>query len=155
MGESRDVVRALGVYHRDGGLTQADRRRTLIETAEEVEFTADDFIVEEDNVVIISRDGWVKRQKEVKDVASTRVREGDQVMAVLPASTRATVVFFSSFGVAYSARVIDIPFAVAGGVRSRDQAAACLDAGADKVSINTAAIARPPRAAARQNARRP
>jgi DNA gyrase subunit A len=87
-----------------------DARRTSIASDEgEAEYTAEDFIVEEDNVVIVSRDGWVKRQKEVKDVASTRVREGDQVMAVLPASTRATVVFFSSFGVAYSARVIDIP----------------------------------------------
>jgi len=41
------------------------------------------------------------------------------------------------------ARVIDIPFAVAGGISSRDQAAACLDAGADKVSINSPAIADP------------
>ena len=31
---------------------------------------------------IVSRDGWVKRQKEVKDVSSTRVREGDAVLAV-------------------------------------------------------------------------
>jgi cyclase len=41
------------------------------------------------------------------------------------------------------ARVIDIPFAVAGGVRSRDQAAGCLDSGADKVSINSPALERP------------
>lgn len=41
------------------------------------------------------------------------------------------------------AQVIDIPFAVAGGVRSRDHAAACLDAGADKVSINSPALERP------------
>lgn len=41
------------------------------------------------------------------------------------------------------ARVIDIPFAVAGGVRTRDQAAACLDAGADKVSVNSPALERP------------
>jgi cyclase len=41
------------------------------------------------------------------------------------------------------ARVIDIPFAVAGGVRTRDQAAACLGAGADKVSINSPALERP------------
>jgi cyclase len=41
------------------------------------------------------------------------------------------------------ARVIDIPFAVAGGVRTRDQAAKCLDAGADKVSINSPALERP------------
>ena len=59
--------------------------------------------------MIVSRDGWVKRQKEVKDVASTRVREGDSVMAVLPGSTRASVVFFSNFGVAYTARITDIP----------------------------------------------
>jgi DNA gyrase subunit A len=51
----------------------------------------------------------VKRQKEVKDVASTRVREGDAVMAVLPGSTRSSVVFFSNFGVAYTARVVDVP----------------------------------------------
>jgi DNA gyrase subunit A len=87
-----------------------DARRTTISSDEgESEYSAEDFIVEEDNVVIVSRDGWVKRQKEVKDVASTRVREGDQVMAVLPGSTRASVVFFSNFGVAYTARIIDIP----------------------------------------------
>ena len=87
-----------------------DARRTTISTdAGEAEYSAEDFIVEEDNVVIVSRDGWVKRQKEVKDVASTRVREGDHVMAVLPGSTRASVVFFSNFGVAYTARITDIP----------------------------------------------
>jgi imidazole glycerol-phosphate synthase subunit HisF len=41
------------------------------------------------------------------------------------------------------AAVIDIPFAVAGGLRSRDEASACLDAGADKVSINSPALERP------------
>ena len=41
------------------------------------------------------------------------------------------------------ARVIDIPFAVAGGLRTRDDAARCLDAGADKVSINSPALERP------------
>jgi len=41
------------------------------------------------------------------------------------------------------AQVIDIPFAVAGGIRSVDEAAACLDAGADKISINSPALERP------------
>ena len=41
------------------------------------------------------------------------------------------------------AQVIDIPFAVAGGIRTRDSAAACLGAGADKVSINSPALERP------------
>jgi DNA gyrase subunit A len=87
-----------------------DARRTSIASDEgESEYSAEDFIVEEDNVVIVSRDGWVKRQKEVKDVASTRVREGDAVMAVLPGSTRSSVAFFSNFGVAYTSRIIEIP----------------------------------------------
>jgi hypothetical protein len=38
----------------------------------------------------VSRDGWVKRQKEVKDLSTTRLREGDAVLAVLAGSTRAT-----------------------------------------------------------------
>jgi DNA gyrase subunit A len=59
--------------------------------------------------VIVSRDGWVKRQKEVKDVSTQRVREGDTVLALLPGSTRASVVFFSNFGVAYTSRIADIP----------------------------------------------
>jgi DNA gyrase subunit A len=86
-----------------------DKRRTLIETEEEVSFTADDFIVEEDNVVIVSRDGWVKRQKEVRDLSTTRLREGDSVLAVLQGSTRAAAVLFSNFGAAYTSRIIDVP----------------------------------------------
>jgi len=86
-----------------------DKRRTLIESEDDVSFTEDDFIVEEDNVVIVSRDGWVKRQKEVRDLSTTRLREGDSVLAVLPGSTRASVVLFSNFGAAYTARIIDVP----------------------------------------------
>jgi DNA gyrase subunit A len=92
------------------GNAKIDPRRTILEAAgEEAEYSADDFIVEEDNVVILSRDGWVKRQKEVRDLATTRLREGDSVLAVLPGSTRATVVFFTNFGVAYTCRIADVP----------------------------------------------
>ena len=88
---------------------KADKRRTLIESVEEVEFTADDFIVDEDNVVIVSRDGWLKRQKEVRDLSTTRLREGDAVLAVLPGSTRASIVLFTNLGIAYTARIVDVP----------------------------------------------
>jgi DNA gyrase subunit A len=92
------------------GNPKTDPRRTLLEPGgEEVEYTANDFIVEEDNVVIVSRDGWVKRQKEVRDLATTRLREGDQVLTVAAGSTRATVAFFTNFGVAYTCRIIDVP----------------------------------------------
>lgn len=41
------------------------------------------------------------------------------------------------------ARAIDIPFCVAGGIRSVDAARAVLHAGADKISVNTPATQRP------------
>jgi DNA gyrase subunit A len=91
------------------GNPKVDARRTKIEAEEEVEFTEQDFIVEEDNVVIVSRDGWVKRQKEVRDLSTTRLREGDSVLAVIAGSTRATAAFFTNFGVAYTCRLIDVP----------------------------------------------
>ncbi|HVK51236.1 MAG TPA: imidazole glycerol phosphate synthase subunit HisF [Pseudoxanthomonas sp.] len=40
-------------------------------------------------------------------------------------------------------RLLDIPFCVAGGIRSVDTARAVLHAGADKISINTPALERP------------
>ncbi len=91
------------------GNPRIDPRRSMIEEAEEVEYSAESFIVEEDNVVIVSRDGWVKRQKEVKDLSTTRLREGDGVLAAAIGSTRATMVFFTNFGVAYTSRIVDVP----------------------------------------------
>jgi cyclase len=42
-----------------------------------------------------------------------------------------------------TARELFIPFTVGGGIRSADEASAVFDAGADKVSVNSAAIAHP------------
>ena len=92
-------------------------RRTLIEAVkDEPEFTADDFIVAEDNHVLVTTDGWVKRQREIRDPGKTRLREGDSVLACFAGSTRATAVFFSNFGSAYTSRVIDLPATTGHGV---------------------------------------
>jgi len=89
---------------------KGDKRRTIIAVPDtEVEYSAEDLIVAEDNHVLLTRDGWVKRQKEIKDITTTRLREGDQVLAWVAGSTRATVVFFSNFGSVYTSRLIDIP----------------------------------------------
>jgi DNA gyrase subunit A len=86
------------------------KRRTAIAAVEsEPEFSAEELIVAEDNHVLLTRDGWVKRQKEIKDPSATRLREGDQVLACVAGSTKATVVFFSNFGTAYTCRIIDVP----------------------------------------------
>jgi len=42
-----------------------------------------------------------------------------------------------------TAQRLFVPFTVGGGIRTADEAAAVFDAGADKISINSAAIARP------------
>lgn len=87
-----------------------NKRRTKIATVEEEpEFSAEDFIVAEDCHVLITADGWVKRQKQISDPGKSRLRKGDRVLAVVAGSTRTTVGFFSSLGVCYTARMIDIP----------------------------------------------
>ena len=97
----RLLVDVLEEVQQKYGDTKTDKRRTRIESdTGEPEYTADDFIVEEDNVVIVSRDGWIKRQKEVKDLSTTRLREGDAVLTAFAGSTRATCAFFTNFGVA-------------------------------------------------------
>jgi DNA gyrase subunit A len=89
---------------------KGDKRRTLIAAPDgEKEYSAEDLIVAEDNHVLLTRDGWVKRQKEIKDPTTTRLREGDQVLAWVAGSTRSTVAFFSSFGSVYTTRLIDVP----------------------------------------------
>lgn len=99
--ELEEVIQTLG---------KGDKRRTLIASIEnEREISAEDLIVAEDNHVLVTRDGWVKRQKEIKDPGATRLREGDQVLACIAGSTRATAVFFSSLGTAYTCRIIDLP----------------------------------------------
>ena len=90
--------------------TYGDKRRTRIGGGgDEVEYSEEAFISDEDSNVILTRDGWVKRVREVRDPQSTRLREGDEVMAVLAGSLRSSIVFFSNFGTAYVTRFNDIP----------------------------------------------
>ena len=87
----------------------AKRRTKISGGAEEPEYTEEDFIVAEDCHVLITRDGWVKRQKQIADPNKSRVRQGDSVLDCVGGSTRETIGFFSSLGVCYTARMIDIP----------------------------------------------
>ncbi|MFW6085933.1 MAG: DNA gyrase/topoisomerase IV subunit A [Myxococcota bacterium] len=90
--------------------TYSEPRRTrILQRVEEPQFDAEDFIVEEDAMVVLTHQGWVKRQQRVRDVSTTRVREGDLVIEVAAGSTKSTVAFFSSTGACYVARIVDIP----------------------------------------------
>jgi len=90
--------------------THGDARRTLIEAPEApLEFREEDYIVDEDAWVIVTREGWTKRQKSFTDVASIRVRDDDRVGWIYRARARQTITFFTDRGVAYTLRVNDIP----------------------------------------------
>jgi len=89
--------------------TSGGKRRTKIEEAGgEVELSAEDLIIAEDAHVLVTTDGWIKRQREIKDVSSTRLREGDGVLACFASSTTATAAFFSNLGTVYTMRVADV-----------------------------------------------
>ncbi|MCC7539158.1 MAG: DNA topoisomerase IV subunit A [Deltaproteobacteria bacterium] len=90
--------------------TYADKRRTkVVGAVDEPEIRPEDFIVVEDTKVVVTAQGWVKRVRELKDIAQTRVREGDQVMCVVPGSTREVVAFWSNRGNSYVCRIADVP----------------------------------------------
>jgi DNA gyrase subunit A len=85
-------------------------RRTKIEgEAAPVEFREEDYIIDEDAWVIVTRDGWIKRQKSFTDTASIRVRDDDKIGWIYRARARQTLTLFTDRGVAYTMRVNDVP----------------------------------------------
>ena len=88
---------------------EAKRRTIILSVGDEVEINAEDFILAEDCHILITKDGWVKRQKNIADPSKSRLRAGDEVLACVGGSTRHTIGFFSSLGVCYTARMADIP----------------------------------------------
>jgi DNA gyrase subunit A len=88
----------------------ADRRRTRIVSEEETpEFDPEAYIVRENTNVVLTQDGWIKRVGRLAAVESTRVREGDEVIAVAPGSTLEYVIFFADDGTAYTMRINEVP----------------------------------------------
>jgi DNA gyrase subunit A len=98
-GELKQIIQTFG-----------EPRRTRIEVpSAPVEFREEDYIVDEDSWVIVTQDGWTKRQKSFTDVASIRLRDDDRVGWIYRARARQTMTFFTDRGIAYTLRVNDIP----------------------------------------------
>ncbi|MBI3410072.1 MAG: DNA topoisomerase IV subunit A [Planctomycetes bacterium] len=86
------------------------RRRTKISSGEETpEFDPEAYIVKENSNVVLTRDGWIKRVGRLASVEGTRVREGDEVIAVAPGSTLDHVIFFADDGAACTMRINEVP----------------------------------------------
>ncbi|MDB4959030.1 MAG: hypothetical protein JWO36_6599 [Myxococcales bacterium] len=101
-----EVVR--GELEEIGKLYGTPRKTKTGGVGEEAEFDADAFIVDEDANVVVTKDGWIKRVRELKDPNQTRTREGDVVTHVLPGSTKEKVIFFTNKGSAYVIKINDI-----------------------------------------------
>ncbi|MCB9758911.1 MAG: DNA topoisomerase IV subunit A [Alphaproteobacteria bacterium] len=90
--------------------TYGERRRTLITgEVEEPEYGEEAYIVAEDAFVILTRDGWIKRQSSFSEVEKIRCRDGDEVGWLFLASTRSTLTLFTDQGSGYTMRVDDVP----------------------------------------------
>ncbi len=86
-----------------------DARRTRFGVGNELEYDPEAYIVHEDATVVLTRDGWLKRVREVKDPSAMRLREGDAPAAVLAGATRDRLVLFTTRGTLYVLRVADVP----------------------------------------------
>ncbi|HEY3351345.1 MAG TPA: DNA topoisomerase IV subunit A [Thermoanaerobaculia bacterium] len=87
-----------------------EKRRTKVQASvDEPEYDAEAFIQHEDTYAVVTVDGWLKRLGQLKDPKATRLREGDEVLAVLQGSTKELGVLFSNHGAAYVLRLNDVP----------------------------------------------
>src|SRR5262245_30658268 len=98
----REELAALGEKY-------GDARRTALSAGEDLSYDPEAYIVHEEATVVLSRDGWLKRVREVKDPSATRLREGDALAAILAGTTRDRLVLFSTRGTVYVLRVADVP----------------------------------------------
>lgn len=98
----RDELQELGKRY-------GDRRRTALRAGEELTYDPEAYIVHEEATVVLSRDGWIKRVRELKDPTSTRLREGDAIQVVLNGTTRDRIALFSTKGVLYVIKIYDVP----------------------------------------------
>ena len=99
----QELRRGYGGTQRGHRLTQVDAE-TL-----DLSYSEEDYIVDEDVWVMVSRDGWIKRQGSYSDLSTIRVRDNDEVGWVLPGRTPETVAFFTNLGRAYTMRINEVP----------------------------------------------
>ncbi len=95
----------------------ADKRRTEI-TSSEVDLTAEDLITEEDLVVTLSQQGYVKTQamdtyqaqrRGGRGKSATNVKEEDFIQHLLIANTHDTILCFSDLGKVYWLKTYQLP----------------------------------------------
>jgi DNA gyrase subunit A len=99
----REDLEAIGEKYGD------KRRSKLIKDNVDIEFDESQYVVQEDVYAIVSVDGWVKRVRRTNDLSSTRMREGDSILAAHALTNLDSVALFTNFGTLFVVKVSDFP----------------------------------------------
>ncbi len=87
-----------------------DRRKCkLVKDNIDLEIREEDYVVHEDVYAIVTADGWIKRIRQNNELSSTRLREGDSIIAAHPVSTLDWIIFFTTHGSVFSLRASEFP----------------------------------------------
>jgi DNA gyrase subunit A len=86
-----------------------DKRRTKIRSLDVVEVSVEDFVEHEDVVLILSRNGWLRKVKSVGDVSTLKFKENDGLLGLVRINTRDPAAIFTSFGQVYVQRTLSLP----------------------------------------------
>ena len=117
LGDEREIFRIIVEELREIRKLYADPRRTEIR-GETTEFTAEDLIAEEDMVVTISHEGYIKRnavsiyraqRRGGRGKIGATTREEDFVENLFVASTHSFILFFTSAGRVHWLKVHEVP----------------------------------------------
>ena len=67
------------------------------------------YIVDEKSYIIVTENGWIKRQGRFSSIDKIRLRDNDTILAIAKGSTKNTMAYFTNKGTVYVQRIADIP----------------------------------------------
>jgi DNA gyrase subunit A len=102
-----DVVKA---ELKEVGDKFGDKRRTKIKTIETVEYNAEDFVEDESAVLVLSRNGWLRKTKNLSDPTTLKFKEKDGLLGIVRTNSRDLVAIFTSAGLVYIHKVFNLPY---------------------------------------------
>ncbi len=91
-----------------------DKRKTKIKSLETVDFNEDDFIQHENVHLVLSRNGWIRKFKNLTDPGTLKFKDNDGLLAVIPSNTRDLLAIFTSFGMVYVHRALNFTYTRSG-----------------------------------------
>lgn len=88
----------------------SDKRVTQIKSVQSIEYNEEDFIEHEDVHIILSRNGWIRKLKNLSDPSALKFKENDGLLDSLQTNTRNLLAIFTSLGTVYVTKVYSIPY---------------------------------------------